>query len=176
MIGPNRGMAACGHFGILKSKGKLCGKCYQKQRRTELPNATCHADRKEHCAGLCSPCYRAGARAKRADCHPDRLHVARGQCRSCYQNDPVNKVYAIIARRLKKYGLSESRYAEIIESQKFHCAICGAEPTVVDHDHATGEVRGLLCRTCNTGLGHFRDNRELLSSAITYLERAKEKS
>lgn len=53
------------------------------------------------------------------------------------------------------------------------CAICG-EPEgkdrlVVDHDHTTGKVRGLLCRTHNVGLGHFGDSTALLQAAINYL-------
>lgn len=51
------------------------------------------------------------------------------------------------------------------------CVICGAEcRTVVDHDHQTGYVRGGLCTNCNLGLGHFKDNPELLRLAALYLE------
>ena len=48
--------------------------------------------------------------------------------------------------------------------------ICGKdEKLVVDHDHKTGKVRGLLCNHCNRGLGHFRDNVKFLEDAVKYL-------
>lgn len=52
------------------------------------------------------------------------------------------------------------------------CAIC-LRPSIrvmdIDHDHATGKVRGLLCHSCNLGIGYFHDNKETLSRAIAYL-------
>ena len=53
------------------------------------------------------------------------------------------------------------------------CIICGdtsSQQLALDHDHATGEVRGALCSRCNLGLGHFRDDPELLRFAALYLE------
>lgn len=76
----------------------------------------------------------------------------------------------------KKYGLTEEGYAGMLHAQVSGCAICGVPENVagkrlaVDHCHATGEVRGLLCSRCNTALGGFQDETSLLKIAAAYLE------
>ena len=72
----------------------------------------------------------------------------------------------------KKYRLDPDVYDRMVIEQEGRCLICG-EPSdlVVDHDHKTGEVRGLLCSLCNSGLGMFRDRIGSLVSAAHYLER-----
>lgn len=62
--------------------------------------------------------------------------------------------------------------AELEAAQANQCAICGVNTVNLnlDHCHETGKIRGLLCRPCNTGLGMFRDNVEVLGSAMAYLE------
>lgn len=74
--------------------------------------------------------------------------------------------------QLKKYGLTSAAYLALCHAQDGQCAIClQAKPLGIDHDHATGAVRGLLCLTCNSGLGMFKDKPELLQAAIHYLLR-----
>jgi hypothetical protein len=74
-----------------------------------------------------------------------------------------------------KYGLTRNGYREIFNLQNGKCAICGVDleilgtNTHVDHDHASGNIRGLLCASCNLGLGYFEDKSKL-RSAIRYLE------
>lgn len=81
-------------------------------------------------------------------------------------------------RKLKdKYGLTVERYDQLMAEQDGACAICGvAGPEaarwgklVVDHDHETGEVRGLLCSNCNCAIGLLGDSPELLTKAAGYL-------
>ena len=79
-------------------------------------------------------------------------------------------------RLLTNYGISPEWYEIKIVEQKNKCAICGSEDPhspwkifAIDHCHATGKVRGLLCHKCNTGLGQFRDNPQLLTKAADYL-------
>jgi hypothetical protein len=57
------------------------------------------------------------------------------------------------------------------EAQNNLCLICYCrKPLVVDHCHETGKVRGMLCSTCNTGIGHLKDSPAMLLSALQYLE------
>ena len=63
--------------------------------------------------------------------------------------------------------------------QNYCCKICGNpeikdKPLYVDHCHKTGNIRGLICSHCNTGLGNFYDNIELLQKAIDYLSQSPE--
>ena len=64
----------------------------------------------------------------------------------------------------------------MLKKQNNKCKICNVKfsksTACVDHCHTTNKVRGLLCRLCNIGLGHFKDNTEILTNAITYLEEA----
>ena len=75
-----------------------------------------------------------------------------------------------------KYGMGEEEYAVLSMRQSGKCATCGkpAEEThrkrlFVDHCHATGKIRGLLCQQCNTALGMVNDDINRLSSLISYL-------
>ncbi len=76
--------------------------------------------------------------------------------------------------RARLYGLSLDAYRDILRAQHGRCAICGRPPgkraLTVDHNHATGQVRALLCNGCNVGIGGFREDPALLRAAIAYLE------
>ena len=81
----------------------------------------------------------------------------------------------------RNYGITIINYKEILHKQNSVCAICGETGLeraihskskcnlVVDHCHTTNKVRGLLCHTCNTALGQFKDSKQLLERAIKYL-------
>lgn len=73
----------------------------------------------------------------------------------------------------RKYGLTEHEYTRMLLAGGFACHICAAEdkPLVVDHEHNSKEVRGLLCKQCNFMLGHARDSQTILQNAARYLER-----
>lgn len=73
------------------------------------------------------------------------------------------------------YGLEKGQYAELYLFQGSLCALCRratgkSRRLSVDHDHATGNVRGLLCRPCNTLLGHARDREDFFERCVDYLQ------
>jgi len=74
--------------------------------------------------------------------------------------------------RWTRYGITRDDYESMFVAQGGKCAICKKSSTkalAVDHCHQTEVVRGLLCRSCNVGLGNFKDDPELLSAAREYL-------
>jgi hypothetical protein len=80
-----------------------------------------------------------------------------------------------------KFDISLADYTMLAVAQDNKCALCGNPETdtrngkvkalAVDHDHVTGKIRGLLCVSCNTGLGKFKDDRDLLLAAVKYLDK-----
>lgn len=83
------------------------------------------------------------------------------------------KTYQRGYRLQKKYGVSLEQYRELVGRQKGRCKICKrrprTKPLYVDHDHKTGKFRGLLCHTCNSGLGYFKDRKDWVQAAARYL-------
>ena len=84
----------------------------------------------------------------------------------------------------RKFGIDTRHYAEMLIAQNGLCAICGRPDSgdkrtnnfAVDHCHDSGVVRGLLCASCNKGLGMFNDSVESLSNAIKYLQKHLKKT
>ena len=77
-----------------------------------------------------------------------------------------------------QYKVPASFLENLMREQGNKCAICKSPPKKqrlsIDHCHATGKVRGLLCSPCNLALGLFRDNKDFLLESIEYLERSKD--
>lgn len=108
---------------------------------------------------------------------PDGL---QNRCKDCTRaNDQGPRAqqkrdYAWRVKLQKEFDLTPEDYWEMFAEQGGRCAICRDEPgwkrLAVDHDHVTGEVRGLLCNSCNCGLGFFKDDFELVKTALCYLK------
>ena len=102
--------------------------------------------------------------------NPDRY--AEKQAR--YRADGRKKVSDRRSYLKRTYGITLEQYDEMLDAQDCRCAICRRSPRSdislhVDHDHATGVRRGLLCFKCNNALGDFADDIEQLERAVTYL-------
>lgn len=72
-----------------------------------------------------------------------------------------------------KYGMTVDAYNELFSKQGGVCAICGLKstrPLCVDHCHASGKIRGLLCDKCNRGIGCFKDDPELMIKAAEFIQ------
>ena len=111
----------------------------------------------------------------------------KNKCKSCFTE--ISKLSHLANPTLRKrewlkrtYNITLEQYEDMFKSQNNQCKICGRKETsinhytkqpralAVDHCHDTLKVRGLLCTDCNTGLGCFLDNQEVLTKAILYLQ------
>ena len=82
----------------------------------------------------------------------------------------------------RTYNIGQADYDQMLVEQKYCCAICGtsdpkngrsrskAKYFDIDHDHKTGKVRGLLCKSCNTAIGQMQESPAILRKAIAYLD------
>lgn len=147
---------------------------------TRTPNPPVHGNNKY-----------AGVTCKWDEEPCDRPAKSAGFCMSHYGKDrrrrgikpPSHNPDAFRARRIKhRYGITIEQYEQMVEDQQGLCAVCGHPPTnnntrahwdgklCIDHDHETGEVRGLLCNDCNLAVGYGKTP-ETLRAAAEYLQR-----
>lgn len=157
-IGAPKSPAECEH----------CGEALPLQRRLD----------QRFCNARCGQNWR-NARAA------EHLLLSKGgrACRGCGDLIPPkrmgNALYCsdgckIRSRRHEAYGLTKAEL-DLLLGQHERCAICltdawGKKGPCVDHDHATGKVRGILCGSCNQGLGRFGDDPSTLRAAAAYVE------
>jgi hypothetical protein len=163
---------------------KRCAKCGQVKDEASFNKNSRSTD------GLdfrCRECLNAYRRAYLAS-HPEAHENAKAGCRQWHaQHQEVvlarakkhyqhNKAHHRATRWMRQYGITPEQYGALLVAQDRRCAICrgkkiggGCRYWHVDHDHATGTVRGLLCSSCNNMLARARDSVEVLSRAIKYL-------
>jgi hypothetical protein len=149
--------------GVGKSPTKTCPQC-----RLELPRATAYRTRPNgFTRSWCLKCEAAQQARVRGGRPPNPREQRQNRA----------------AQFKRKYGLTLDEYEEMLASQSGGCAICRrTDPGTinrkflyVDHVHSTGEVRGILCARCNTGIGMFLDDPTLLLAAVSYLDKAAER-
>jgi len=106
-------------------------------------------------------------------------------CKACYaaqsaewRSRPGQKAKTENLRLIKTYGLSFDQFNELFTVQGGRCAICDRHQTElpgkarmhIDHDHETGQIRGLLCFKCNSAVGNLDDDPARMLRAVKYLE------
>lgn len=135
-----------------------CSSCKEDKDKSLFPLATGKA---RGYAWICKTCKKAKHQAKKASVSAEDWFLTQ------------RRYWLKTA-----YDLSLEDYNNKVKEQDHKCAICKCDETeafkgllFVDHCHTTGKVRGLLCHHCNTALGKFKDSKEILSSALDYVER-----
>lgn len=128
---------------------------------------------------ICKEAASEKSKSRRAESRNDVPHgTVNGytnyacRCANCAES------YRVAKRKrdlLKRYGITPEVFRELRQGQGNVCAICfrpfGDHPGSVDHDHATGKVRGILCIACNSALGAIHDDPERIANLIKYLGR-----
>lgn len=136
--------------------------------RREVPDGQAYCPRCATVQPLAAFGSNAGARNGRtAYCKP---------CHNAKTKETAERLYGSTRNyHLKRrYGLTSADVDAMIAEQGGRCAICDErDPQHVDHDHVTGEVRGVLCSCCNQGLGNFRDRPDLLAAGVAYLHHTR---
>ena len=124
---------------------KRCRDCGESKSLSDFPrNRNCKDGRHPYC----KPCHNARG-------HETRQRLYGG-----------GRHYHL----KRRYGIGAAEVEELIRAQGGVCAVCREHaPEHVDHDHATGKVRGVLCFGCNGGLGQFQDNVDWMARAIDYI-------
>lgn len=119
--------------------------------------------------GVVKICTRCKERKKISEFYKSTLYGRQSWCKRCQARDRQKD------KLMYHYGLSLEEYYFLHDEQLGTCAIChnkckSGRRLAVDHNHETGKTRGLLCMSCNRGLGLFNDDRYLLAKAVEYLE------
>lgn len=108
--------------------------------------------------------------------------VVQSYCKRCdlaRQRIDPNRSTRRRYKTLRKYGLVEQQYIELLAAQKNVCAICQISSPgdsrfgrlSIDHEHKTGKVRGLLCAKCNKAIGLLHDDPEIARRVVAYLSK-----
>lgn len=111
----------------------------------------------------------------------DVAAVGKPVCPGCRKDQRPGAQVRDRARTLRAYGLTEADWDGLIKRQRGLCAICRTgkpggrgERWHIDHDHVTGQVRGLLCHRCNMGIGFFLDDPDVIRAAARYVAKHRQ--
>ena len=152
---------------------KQCPRCQVTKPASEYYKA---AARKGGLSYECKVCHNIQLDEWRRN-NPDKVRAVRQRATKKWQAANRDKMRCAHLRRT--YNMTLDDYKHMLADQNGCCAICGSsspnngDVTVfaVDHDHATGNVRGLLCNPCNRGIGYLQDDVDVVAAATDYLRR-----
>lgn len=135
---------------------KTCTSCHELKDESEFHINRSRPDGRHY---YCKECQKKRTRAYYQK-NPEKILLHRA---SSGRQEAYYRQWA--------YGLSGEDYKKLWDNQKGLCGVCKKllKKPVVDHCHESGRVRGLLCRTCNSGLGMLGDTVDALKAAIKYL-------
>ncbi len=147
---------------------KTCSKCKELKDETEFSK---EQRNKNGLRSWCKSCYRKQSK---------QYNVKNRETRATYFKEyrRLNTEKIKEARFIKEYGLTYADRDGILQSQGSRCAICRIvfsenKKPQMDHCHVTNKVRGILCVSCNIGLGHLGDTTDSLKAAYEYLKRSE---
>lgn len=154
-------------------EGKACADCGEVKPLDDFGfDPRMASGRKSYCR----PCVNARAAADYA-ANAERIKAVRKRRYEERKALGVPPPPSQRVSRLSRYGITPEQWDELFAAQEGRCAICRTDAPRgrgksfhVDHDHATGKVRGLLCHSCNVGLGHLGDTPDRLRAVIAYVE------
>lgn len=146
---------------------KKCTKCGEVKELSEFYK---HTTTKDGFVSHCKQCHSLINKKRREN--PE--YVARQkETMSRWRANSKNKRSILSSAYKTKYGITLEEYEDQFSKQEGKCYICGNtqdKPLYVDHCHKKETIRKLLCQQCNTGLGMFKDNPEIMAKAISYLK------
>ena len=170
-----------GHISPRYTKGGRCSHC-QRQAIAARKGRKFNPEVSRHAKTI----RRVNAAAKKESTYVPLLPclhghslrwTATGNCVECGNaGKDRHRIAGRFARFKREYGLSKDDYLSLVSKQSSSCAICGKhEPNHfslhIDHCHKRNVVRGLLCGRCNQGIGLLQESKEIMESAIDYLDR-----
>ncbi len=154
--------------------------CYGCNLTKPITNFSRDKYRKLGYSFKCKEC-RAKQTKKWADANPEKVketNLKYTEKRKGFYTSTEGILSSRKAHLKRMYGITIEKYNEMLEAQNYKCMICGKgemnyknKVLCVDHNDKTGQVRGLLCGLCNSGLGKFLEDKQLLLNTIKYIEK-----
>jgi hypothetical protein len=161
---------------------RKCTQCHQVKNLSEFRIRTRITPKPR---SFCKSCEALNSKNLRKRKSPEEAELEQYLKRKWEKDNPEKHKAQKKRRRARLAGVKEDEIDNVLNKLKthHHCEICGIhfkkakgrgrESLVLDHDHSTGEFRGLLCSPCNSALGLFKDSTRILYGAIRYLNRDK---